>query len=71
VLGQFLEGIKVLILAELEEEEGEEVILLCGDLMHQVAAEAAQELQGLVEFIWHKRGRESAEVDRLSIEVTD
>ena len=50
----------------LEKEEGEEVILLPGDLVHQVAAEACQALQRLVEFVWNERGRKSAKAEALS-----
>lgn len=57
------EGIKVLILAELEE--GEEVVPLSWDPVHQVAAEACQALQRLVELVWHELSRKSTEAEAL------
>ena len=49
-----------MILTEFEEEEGKEIILLSGNLVHEVAAEASQTLERLAELVWDKKEPEAA-----------
>jgi hypothetical protein len=46
-------------------ERGKKIIPLSGNLVHEVAAEASQTLERLVEFIWDKRGREPPKAETL------
>lgn len=58
-----------MVFAELEEEEGEKVVLFSDDLSHQVSAEVIQALQRLVYSIDHKRGGKPAKVKALGNHV--